>query len=125
MKLAAFLLADDMVATIAFYRDVLGFTLNGSFGDPPAWCHLSRDEAQLMFLWYPPHDHGPDDDHEHLPPTMTGMIYLYPDDIRALYERVKQQWEIADELGPRPHGMVEFDVFDPNGYRVRFGANPS
>ncbi len=125
MRLAAFLLADDMVATIAFYRDVLGFTLNGSFGDPPEWCHLSRDSAELMFLWYPPHDHGPNDDHEHPSPTMTGMIYLYADDIDALYESVKQRWEIADELGPRPHGMREFDVFDPNGYRVRFGANPA
>jgi catechol 2,3-dioxygenase-like lactoylglutathione lyase family enzyme len=122
--LSPMLLATDLRETIDFYTNVLGFTLEATLEDPPTWCSLKRDGVHLMFVWDEPHDHAPGEEHDHPPPTITGVLYLYPDDVPALYAEVKERWPICEELGVRPHGMIEFAVLDPNGYRLRFGADP-
>lgn len=115
------LLATDMDATIRFYTDGLGFTLESTLGEPPTWCMLRRDAVGLMFVWDAPHDHPPGEEHDHPEPTLTGVLYLYPDDVTSLHDEVKGKVAIAEELGLRPHGMREFAVCDPSGYRLRFG----
>jgi catechol 2,3-dioxygenase-like lactoylglutathione lyase family enzyme len=115
------LLTHDLDETIAFYTDVLGFTIVGTFGEPPMWCSLRRDDVSLMFVWEPPHDHAPGEEHDHPDPTLTGVLYIYPDDVSALHDAVRGRADIAEPLGVRPHGMREFDVLDPSGYRLRFG----
>ena len=39
----------DLRRTIEFYSTKLGFTCGETFGDPPAWCDLSRDGWGIMF----------------------------------------------------------------------------
>ena len=41
-------LANDMQETIAFYTDVLGFTLERTMDDPVSWCSLRLGDANLM-----------------------------------------------------------------------------
>ena len=97
-------------------------TLTRTLDDPPTWCSLRLDEVDLMFVWAAPHEHGPDEEpHEHDEPGLSGVLYFYPDDVRALHDSVAGRWRICEELGVRPHGMLEFAVLDPNGYRLRFG----
>lgn len=36
-RVAPYFLVDDVFATAEFYRDVLGFTFDGFFGDPPSF----------------------------------------------------------------------------------------
>lgn len=38
-----------MFATAEFYRDVLGFTFDEFFGDPPSFTIVERDDACIMF----------------------------------------------------------------------------
>jgi catechol 2,3-dioxygenase-like lactoylglutathione lyase family enzyme len=123
MRLAPMLLAHDMQSTMAFYTDVLGFTVTGTLEDPVSWCSLEKDGASLMFVWAgPPHEHAPGEEHDHSL-GIPGVIYFWPDDVRALHDSVAPKWPICEELGVRPHGMLEFAVIDPNGYRLRFGED--
>jgi catechol 2,3-dioxygenase-like lactoylglutathione lyase family enzyme len=39
----------DVVATAEYYRDVLGFNLEGYWMDPPVFAIVSRDHVQLFF----------------------------------------------------------------------------
>ncbi len=121
-RLAPMLLAQDLQETIAFYTGALGFTVGGTFGDPPVWCSLWRDDVNLMFVWDPPHEHAPGEEHDHPDPALTGALYFYPDDVTAVHDEVSRRATICEPLGVRPHGMREFAVLDPNGYRLCFGG---
>ena len=51
---------------------------------------MERGDASVMF--YGTHEH----DHDHPEsPVMTGSICLYPDDVDALWEELKEKVEIA------------------------------
>ena len=65
-RLTPILTTDDMDATIAFYRDMLGFEVTGQIPDDnPTWCFLRRDDAAIMFTSPEEHDHDHDEDGEH------------------------------------------------------------
>ena len=52
-------------------------------------------------------------------PTGTEIV-LEVADVRAAYQRaVDSGWPIADGLTERPWGLLDFRVFDPDGYYVR------
>ena len=122
-RLAPMLLAHNLDETIAFYTEGLGFTLESTLDDPPTWCSLRRDEVNLMFVWEGEHDHAPGDEHNHPELGLPGVLYVYPSEVQDLYDEVKDRVEICEELGVRTHGMIEFAVLDPNGYRLRFGGD--
>ena len=121
-RLAPMLLARDLTETIAFYTDGLGFTLESTMEDPPTWCSLRRDGVNLMFVWDAPHEHAPGEEHDHPGPSLSGVLYIYPSDVAKLHDEVKDRVKVCEPLGARPHGMLEFAVLDPNGYRLRFGG---
>lgn len=106
---------DDLDMTTRFFTDVLGFTVDGTWGPEPGgpatWCALSNGPARLMYTV------GGDE-----PPAMTGRLYFYPDDVDRYHEQVVARG--ANTLGPptdREYGMREFSLEDPNGYLMSFG----
>jgi catechol 2,3-dioxygenase-like lactoylglutathione lyase family enzyme len=120
----------DLKATIAFYTEKLGFSLDATWGEDPAepvWCNLGRDGIALMFTAFHTHqdgdgDHGGDHDHDHAP-VLSGTIYLDVDDADQMAA------ELADRgakltYGPETmaHGMRELALEDNNGYLLTFGA---
>jgi hypothetical protein len=48
-RVAPYFLVADVFATAEFYRDVLGFTFNQFFGDPPSFTIVERNEVRIMF----------------------------------------------------------------------------
>ena len=44
-RAAPYFLVDDVFTTAEFYRDVLGFTFDEFFGDPPSFTIVKRDDA--------------------------------------------------------------------------------
>ena len=115
------LLVRDIEATAEYYRDRLGFEIGFLFGDPPTHGGVSRS------LWTPNRaslqlslTQGDDE----IRPT--GWIYFHTgsgiDDLFEEYTANKVQF--TRELETMPHGLREFEIVDPNGYRLRFGANP-
>lgn len=120
-ELVPMLLCNDMTETIDFYTNVLGFKVLNTMGDPPMWCALARENVEVMFSWYPPHDHAPGEEHDHPEPTLTGVLYINTDDVEKLHDEIAPRWSICEPLATQPHGMREFAILDPNGYRLRFG----
>jgi len=122
------LAVNDMVATMKFWTEALGFTVKAemSFGEgrPPGWCNLGRDEVAIMFTWEPEHTH--DDGTSHGSEAgLAGSIYFNVDDVDALYEEFRQNPGIGEISAPtdQTHGMREFLVRDPNGFAVFFGQS--
>ena len=129
-RLVPMLTTDDLDGTIAFYRDTLGFEVIGTFPeDHPNWCYLKRGDAYLMFssLAVPDHDHdehGHDvegEEHHYHGPTGVWTLYVYPDDVDSLWERLKEQAPVAFPLCETDYGMREFGIRDPNGFMLSFG----
>lgn len=107
------LLVDDLVETVAFYCG-LGFRITGEYGsDEGYWAEVTRDDVSIQFF---------DTEPEGLPdkPVLSGTIYFFPDDVRALAEEWKDKVDF--EWGPEvmPYGMLEFGIKDPNGYFLAF-----
>ena len=115
-SMAPMLKVNDLHTTIRFYIDQLGFTLGSVFGpeDKPTWCSLRRDSICLMFYSM---------DAPKGPPGMTGVLYFYPKDVRALWEQLKDRVHVEWELQEMDYGMLEFAVRDCNGYTLSFGQD--
>ena len=138
-RLVPMLTTDDLSGTIAFYRDTLGFEVIGTFPqDDPNWCYLKRGDSYLMFtsldeLDHDHDDHGHDEhdhdehghdegeEHHHQGPTGVWTLYVYPDDVESLWEKLKEQAPVAYPLRETPYGMREFGIRDPNGFALSFG----
>ena len=120
------LAVNDMVATMRFWTEVLGFTVRAEMsfveGQPPGWCNLARDETQIMFTWEAEHTHEDGTSHGS-EAGLAGSLYFNVDDVDALYEELRRKPGIGDIRAPadQPHGMREFVVHDPNGFAVLFG----
>lgn len=99
----------DMDRTIAWYRDVLGFSCVRRMGD--GWCRLEQGGVSLMFMR---------NDHVGAP-NASATQYIYVDDVAALWDTLKDR--VAAEWGPEdmPYGMREFAIRDPDGYLLSFG----
>lgn len=122
--------ANSISETMEFYTDVLGFEVTGKYpeGGEPTWCSVEHGKARIMF--WEGHEHDADDhqhdDHDHPhTPTMTGALYMYPDDVDAFWERLKDRVDVAWPLQDMDYGMREFAVQDCNGYIVSFGKRTS
>ena len=142
-RLVPMLTTDDLDGTIAFYRDTLGFEVAGTYPeDNPNWCYLKRGDSHLMFstlhkLDHDHDEHGHDHDehshdhdehghdegegYHHDSPTGVWTLYVYPDDVDSLWEKLKGQARVAYPLHETPYGMREFGIRDPNGYTLSFG----
>ncbi len=117
-QLRPMLATSNMTRTIAFYRDKLGFELKGSFGEPPAWCHLERDGVVMMFN-APPSGSVLRD----VPPKSRDdqIFYFYPDDVVALHAELAKKRVNLSPLRVTAYGMREFEMRDPDGYWLWFG----
>ena len=106
--------ARDLNETIEFYITKLKFELIHIVGDEdsPYWCSLQWGGARLMFYRF---DEAP------ISATMTGVLYLFPDDVQALWLELKDTVEVLRDLCDTDYGMKEFAVQDCNGYEIRFG----
>ena len=107
-----------------YYRDVLGFSLDPVDGvfqpsadepdgvyaivkRPGVWIHLQIRRGEFP---------------ERPRAAYERDIYLYVDDVDALYEDLQRRGaRILSPPGMAPHGIREMVVEDLNGYRLAFG----
>jgi catechol 2,3-dioxygenase-like lactoylglutathione lyase family enzyme len=98
---------------LAFYRDVLGFTLDYRYGEPPyyAGLHLGPVYLNLNARGAARTAIG------------CGELYLLVDDTDAFYLRLADSGIAFDCLiGDRDYGMRDFALRDPDGNRIGVGA---
>ena len=128
------LVADDVPKTLAFYRDVLGFTLTGAWPneEAPAWASLELN-GQTVMLGGKAQEGDPmcegaegaffvalTDDLEKAPGGGV-LIYLTVPDVDAYYAEISSRG--AQPVAPPKdqfYGIRDFQVRDLDGYRFSF-----
>ena len=103
----------DLLATIEFYKRVLGFQCKAHEPDW-GWASLSYGPVALMFS--SPNEHEGD-----VAPAFTGSLYFRVTDVDALWLRLKDQARVCYAIETFAYGMREFAIYDNNGYLLQFG----
>ena len=118
--LSPMLAVTDLPRSIRFYTEKLGFTVRGTFGEPPVWCSLFRDGWQVM-LNAPPRERVERD----VPRASKDyqIFYFYTDDAPALREEFAGRGVQTTDLRVTIYRMKEFEVRDPDDYWLWFGQD--
>ncbi len=98
---------NDVTAGVAYYRDVLGFSVNFENGEIGV---MDRDAARILLIARTERHTG------------IGSCYVYVADADALHaELMGKRAGVQGEPVSRPWGLREFEVLDPEGNRITFG----
>lgn len=116
---ATVLLVRDLTASVAHYRDALGFSNIRLYGEPPDFGMLSRNVFHVMLkqivdasLIVPRYKVEP----------YVWDIYYWVDDVEALFLELRDRGAtIAYEPCDKFYGCREFAVLDPDEYSIGFG----
>jgi uncharacterized glyoxalase superfamily protein PhnB len=110
-----------MAATLAYYKDTLGFDCVGTWGDPTVYAIVTRDQHAIHFRLADPPTPNPDKYTDELLDA-----YLFIEDADALYaEYIARGAEFTRALGNTPWHCREFVVKDCDGRLLAFGAHLS
>ncbi|MBI4853594.1 MAG: VOC family protein [Acidobacteria bacterium] len=107
---------NDLIKTIKFYTEKLGFSCNGLYPnqEDPCWAMLNKDKVEIMFSLRNYHSTIEK-------PIMTGSLYLYPDNVDEVWEELKDKVIVDYPIENFGYGMREFAIRDCNGYLIQFG----
>jgi uncharacterized glyoxalase superfamily protein PhnB len=109
----------EMVATLAYYKNKLGFDCVGAWDDPPVYAMVARDGHRIHFRLADPPRPNPDKYADELLDA-----YLFIEDADALYaEYVARGVEFTRVLGETAWHTREFVVKDCDGRLLAFGAS--
>lgn len=109
----------DVTASVAFYRDVLGFTVEA---ESPGYVPMRLGDVRIAIgaqSGLPPgHHFGPE-----ALGRQKGVgveIVLEVDDVQESHQRaIESGYPLSKSLTLQPWGLTDFRVVDPDGYYVR------
>ena len=108
----------DLPATLAYYREALGFECLGTWHDPPVYAIVARDGHRVHFRLADPSTPNPDKYTDELLDA-----YLLVENADALHaEYAARGVEFTRALGETPWHSREFVVKDCDGRLLAFGA---
>ena len=121
IRSAPMLATSDMHETIAFYRDVLGFSLGDKFesGGVISWCEMKLGSASIMFTQHETDTEAPGAKDVF---AQTAIV-LYVSNVEEVYEDLVAMNQSVSPLRVTVYGMKEFDLRDPTGYTVRISQS--
>ena len=120
-KLTPNLVVADVSRSIAFYRDVLGFSLQTTVPDAAPYVfaivqsgsvEIFLNAAEAAEAEYPAFKGRP------IGGTLT--LFMQVDDARAAHEALKNRVELVMPLEKKWYGVTEFAFTDPDGYVITF-----
>ncbi len=101
----------DLTRSINFYRDVLGFDLAWSWGEPPDIAAVCRDSIEIMLI-----------QRAGAKPAGAAPISLGASGIDPYYTALLDAGvTVVVPIGDRPYGMRDFRIADPSGNELSFG----
>ncbi len=110
----------DINASIAFYRDLLGFVVQRAHpAESPTFAAMTRGEASIMLS---PYDESFDgwlmvaEAEKRRGLGGPVVFYIEAGDIEAEFALASAAGAVVDPLADRPWGQREFVVGDPDGF---------
>ena len=102
----------DVLKTAEYYRDVLGFSIDFMWEDPPSYVVLHRDEVGIHLS-----------QSEKPPQVQTApVLYLFVHDVDAVYAEFERKGaRIVEPLNDTDYQMREFMIEDLNGVKFMVG----
>lgn len=109
-KASHVILVSDINKSKEYYRDKLGFTIDGQFVERDGVSFLLK-EIENKDLIRPNH-------------SINGFMesYLWVDDVDKIYEELKARGAIVEQPINRDYGMRDFLLYDIDGYRFCLGG---
>ena len=113
-----------MSKSAEYYRDVLGFSFNRYWGEPPCFVMLERDGVQFFLSGNGTKGNVRPNRMAH--PDFRWDAYVNCRDGDLLYRELKARGaEITREPEVTFYEMKEFELKDSNGYLICFGQDTS
>ncbi|MDR6305104.1 putative glyoxalase superfamily protein PhnB [Nitrobacter vulgaris] len=109
---ATLFVVQDVPKAVAHYRDVLGFKVGFTYGDPVFYGGVERGDVTIHFQAAnkTPRESG------------QGAVNVFVTEVDALHDELKSRGAtIVHPPGDRPYGMRDFDIDDLDGNRLTFG----
>jgi uncharacterized glyoxalase superfamily protein PhnB len=114
VEAATILTVRDIAASIAHYRDVLGFAVTFQYGEPTFYAGLCRDDVSLHLRaskintqWVPGN----------------GAVAVFVTDVDALHQELAARGaKVLEPPQDYAYGMRDFIVTDPDGNQLTFGT---
>ncbi len=118
-RLTPALESDDLMRTLKFYTEVLGFECVARWPeDAPCWLSLRYGAWEVMFSNRTEHRRefaaSPT-------PLLTGSLYFNTNEVEAWWERLRERVTVEYPLETFDYGMREFAIRDDCGYLLQFG----
>lgn len=128
----SFLPHTDPDASLAFYRDLLGFAVRNDVGyESLRWITVGPpDQPDTSIVLQPPAaDPGITDDERQMITDMMakgtyGGVNLATDDLDALFERLQATAEVVQEPIDQDYGVRDCAFRDPAGNLIRIQERP-
>jgi catechol 2,3-dioxygenase-like lactoylglutathione lyase family enzyme len=109
---ATVFVVSDIGASLAHYRDVLGFSVTFEYGDPTFYVCLCRDEVALHLVAARQTRRLPGN----------GAVCVFVRDVDAVHAELAERGaNIVKPPQNYDYGMRDFDVLDPDGNQLVFG----
>jgi uncharacterized glyoxalase superfamily protein PhnB len=111
------LIVRDVLKSVEFYRDVLGFEVAMSVPETPPYVFAGMQSGDASLFLNDPHAAA-----EELP-SMAGKpvggtltLYVEVAGVDALYERLRERVPVVMPIKTQFYGMREFAIEDPDGW---------
>ncbi|MBB4381727.1 catechol 2,3-dioxygenase-like lactoylglutathione lyase family enzyme [Bradyrhizobium sp. CIR48] len=109
---ATVFVVSDIAASLAYYRDVLGFEVTFEYGEPLSYACLCREEVALHLLAAARTKRLPGQ----------GGLCIFVRDVDLLYAELSGRGaRPINQPEDRDYGMRDFDIVDADGNQLTFG----
>jgi uncharacterized glyoxalase superfamily protein PhnB len=106
----------DVPQSVAHYRDVLGFRVEFTYGEPAIYAGVERDRVLIHLQAAGGTKRAPGQ----------GALYVFVTGVDALYEELEGRGaRVGDPPRDYPYGMRDFELVDPDGNQLSFGQESS
>jgi catechol 2,3-dioxygenase-like lactoylglutathione lyase family enzyme len=120
-KLTPNLIVSDVGRSLAFYRDVLGFTVGATVPDASPYVFASVQSGPVeVFLNAPEPAIAEYPAFKDRPIGGTLTLFIEVVDIARAHESLKDRVKIVMPLEHKWYGVTEFAFEDPDGYLITF-----
>jgi catechol 2,3-dioxygenase-like lactoylglutathione lyase family enzyme len=119
---ATVLLVQDVERSATYYRERLGFEIEGYDALPEHYAFARRDNCHVHFAHWEGVRRPPNC--ELVPPDMFDL-YVYVEDVDALHQELRDRGaDVIQEPTLQEYGLYEIRVRDADGYVLAFGWRP-